>query len=1023
MYNPVTNAWTEVANSPTGHSYSAMVASLNGRTIYAIGSYGLDAYNIATNTWTTVTSLPNSTRVDFAAATGPDGRIYVIGGNYGGAYDHTSDVDAYDVNTNTWTKVAGLPDARFDPAATTGPDGRIYAIGGYTAYGEVASSEVDAYNLSTNTWTKVASLPYARGALGAATGPNGLIYAIAGRNGYATFVNEVDAYNTNTNTWIVVDSLPSTRESLGAVLGQDGRIYAIGGNISFSNGQVNEVDAYIPSTPYLHKVTPIVSWSNPADITYGTALGLDQLDATASVPGTFTYTITATGQSADGAVLHAGTGQSLSAIFTPTDTADYNIVTATAMINVISTPLTVTATNATKVYGSSNPVLTGTITGLVNGDKDVATYSTTATAGSPVGNYAITPSLTDPNYAITFNNSTLSVISTPLTVTATNATKVYGSSNPVLTGTITGLVNGDKDVATYSTTATAGSPVGNYAITPSLTDPNYAITFNNSTLSVTPAPLTVTANDASKVYGQANPALTGTITGLVNGDKDVATYSTTATAGSPVGNYAITPSLTDPNYAITFNNSTLSVTPAPLTVTANDASKVYGQANPALTGTITGLVNGDKDTATFGTDAMVGSPVGNYVITPSLSDSNYAITYVPGTLAVTPAPLTITADNQTKVYGAALPTLTASYSGFQNGDTAASLTSQPTLSTDATAASAVVGSPYAITASGAADGNYSITYVLGSLTVTPAPLTITADNQTKVYGQANPALTGTITGLVNGDKDTATFGTDATVGSSVGGYAITPSLSDTNYAIIHVPGTLAVTPAPLTITANDATKVQGQVNPALTGTISGLVNGDQVPVTYSTTATINSTPGAYPITPAVSANSNYWVTLQSGTLTVTAAPVLAPAQRNTIFVTALYRYILGHDPNLASLNSWVNRLLAGTSAGQMATTLWNSAEHRTLLRRHHAPALSYNSALGAALQSGQPVSVRPQSVAFVTTLYREILGHNPNPASLNFWVKRLLAGTSQNQVALAIWNSPEHRTLVKRHRAPQITGS
>ena len=79
------------------------------------------------------------------------------------------------------------------------------------------------------------------------------------------------------------------------------------------------------------------------------------------------------------------------------------------------------------------------------------------------------------------------------------------------------------------------------------------------------------------------------------------------------------------------------------------------------------------------------------------------ISYVAGTLTVTPAALTITADNQTKVYGAALPTLTASYTGFVNGDTSASLTTQPTLSTTATASSHVAGSPYAITASGAVD--------------------------------------------------------------------------------------------------------------------------------------------------------------------------------------------------------------------------------------------------------------------------------------------------------------------------------
>ncbi len=82
-----------------------------------------------------------------------------------------------------------------------------------------------------------------------------------------------------------------------------------------------------------------------------------------------------------------------------------------------------------------------------------------------------------------------------------------------------------------------------------------------------------------------------------------------------------------------------------------------------------------------------------------------------GTLTVTAAPLTITASNQTKVYGAALPTLTASYVGFVNGDTSASLTSQPSLTTTATATSHVSGSPYSITASGASDPDYTISYV------------------------------------------------------------------------------------------------------------------------------------------------------------------------------------------------------------------------------------------------------------------------------------------------------------------------
>ena len=172
-----------------------------------------------------------------------------------------------------------------------------------------------------------------------------------------------------------------------------------------------------------------------------------------------------------------------------------------------------------------------------------------------------------------------------------------------------------------------------------------------------------------------------------------------------------------------------------------------------------GFVNGDTAASlttqpTLSTTATSSSHVsGNpYTITASGAvDSNYSISYVAGTLTVTTAPLTITANNQTKVYGAALPALTASYSGFVNGDTSASLTTQPTLTTTATASSQVSGSPYTITASGAADSDYSISYVAGTLTVTTAPLTITANNQTKVYGAALPTLTASYSGFVNGD--------------------------------------------------------------------------------------------------------------------------------------------------------------------------------------------------------------------------------------------------------------------------------
>jgi len=151
---------------------------------------------------------------------------------------------------------------------------------------------------------------------------------------------------------------------------------------------------------------------------------------------------------------------------------------------------------------------------------------------------------------------------------------------------------------------------------------------------------------------------------------------------------------------------------------------------------------------------VAGLSVGTYVgeVTASFAgDSNFTASSGAADLTITPAPLTITANNQAKAYGAALPTLTASYTGFVNGDTSADLTTLPTLTTSATAASSATGSPYAISASGAVGPNYTISYVAGSLAITTAPLTISADNQTKVYGAALPPLTASYTGFVNGD--------------------------------------------------------------------------------------------------------------------------------------------------------------------------------------------------------------------------------------------------------------------------------
>jgi hypothetical protein len=92
-----------------------------------------------------------------------------------------------------------------------------------------------------------------------------------------------------------------------------------------------------------------------------------------------------------------------------------------------------------------------------------------------------------------------------------------------------------------------------------------------------------------------------------------------------------------------------------------------------------------------------------------------------------------------------------------------------------------------------------------------------------------------------------------------------------NYVVTSTNGTLTITPAPLTIQANDATAPVGGPFPTFTGTITGLKNTDVITASYSTTADSTSPAGTYPITPTPDASpalSNYAVTLINGTLTL-----------------------------------------------------------------------------------------------------------------------------------------------------------
>ena len=434
---------------------------------------------------------------------------------------------------------------------------------------------------------------------------------------------------------------------------------------------------------------------------------------------------------------------------------NYNVTTNNGTLIVGPATLGITASDTNRLYNTANPVFTYTASGFVNGDtagvlNGAPSLTTIADAGSPVGSYPIVATngtMSATNYVFSFTNGTLAVLGAGYAATWTNPASItYGTALGTNQNNATAGIPGGFDYnPTNGALLPAGTNVLNVTFTPD--DTNYAATNLSVTLVVMPAPLSVTASNVSRVYGQPNPVFGGMIIGIQNGDDITATYAVSATTNSVVGNYPIVPMLSDPNsrlvnYAVTTNNGTLTVSKAVLAITADNTSRLYGAVNPAFTYSASGFVNGDNAGVLGGTPALTttattNSPVGDYSITATngtLSATNYMFNFASGTLTVGKATLNVTANNTNRVYGATNPVFTASYGGFVNGENASVLTGSPGLTSVAASGSGTGTYPIVATNGTLSAANYAFSFVNGTLTVGQASLTVTANDQGKFYG-------------------------------------------------------------------------------------------------------------------------------------------------------------------------------------------------------------------------------------------------------------------------------------------------
>ena len=595
-------------------------------------------------------------------------------------------------------------------------------------------------------------------------------------------------------------------------------------------------------------------------------------------------------------------------------TEDFAVTTVDGTLTVNPAPLTVTTGSASKEYdGTPLTYDEYSFSGLVNGETAAIQVTGTQTeVGSSSNTYSITwGTAKKSNYEITENLGTLTVTAntSAVTITAPSSQKVYDgtaltpdSQKVTYTGlpagfTVTAEVSGsqtdagasDSSISSYQILKDGVDVTGNFT----------SVTTVPGTLTVNPAPLTVTTGSAEKEYDGTplTKADGASPSGLVNGE--TVSFEVTGTqteVGGSVNTYTITWDGTaeQSNYAITENLGTLTVTAntTAVTITAPTSQKVYdGTALTPLESAVTssGLPEGFTVTAEVnGTQTDAGtspSKISSYQILKdgeNVTDYFTEVTLVDGTLTVTKAQLTIKTGSASKEYdGTALTCSEVEITGLVTAD-------QTKVTVTTTGSQTEVGSSengYDITWGTANKDNYEIAEVTyGTLTVTETDgeVILTAESVTKVYdGTLLTNSTFTWAGLPDGFTVTATVtGSLTNVGTA--GNTIdkdTIKISDTsgkdvtaNYTNIStVSGTLTVTPRPLTITTDGAEKeYDGTPLTNSSYTTDGLVSGETVTVTVTGSQTkVGSSENSFTEDWGTTNSNNYEITRTPGTLTVT----------------------------------------------------------------------------------------------------------------------------------------------------------
>lgn len=576
---------------------------------------------------------------------------------------------------------------------------------------------------------------------------------------------------------------------------------------------------------------------------------------------------------------------------------NYNISSISGgKLTITACPLVVRADDQEKIYGTADPTLSYYFAGdysPVFGES--LSGSLSRVAGTNVGSYTINKGnlSSSANYTISYQSGTLYIVKRPICIDAADKSKMYGNADPAFTYTI-GSGNGcyplvGADSISGSLSRQSGNDVGYYDITEGTLSAgaNYQMYVSSGSLEITKRPITITPAAKSKTYGDSDPALSFSVTtgNLVGSDSLAGSLRRDSGENVGIYNYVLGEELYlyNPNYEITVNNvNKFTINKKRITVVGVDTSKYYGESDPALEYTSTGLINGDSLSGSL--TRAAGENVGNFNYSQgSLSGGdNYIIdSFSGGKLVIQKRPIDVCADFKQKTYGDNDPALTYSVCGefgLVGADAFSGALSR--------SAGSNVGN-YSIQKNTLAlSANYTLNYYGETFTINPKTIYLNAVNKEKVYGNPDPALTYTLAAgyaWVGADNPTVSLGRQE--GKNVGFYDITVTnvTGGSNYEIIVGSGQLEITARPITVKPDTKSKTYGDLDPELTFTISvgNLAAGDSLSGSLGRSSGEDVDTYTYNLGDFVASNSNYNISLDDSnrfSITKRSITVTADAQ-------------------------------------------------------------------------------------------------------------------------------------------------